>query len=517
MSDIAISHQSVKDIYSQSFAVSDQVTKYNAVVAQDEKKVKEMAALMLSAGFANIVATHSLMSGSNDQAKPVLATPNNLDNQAAQKITTSLPLVADSRPKISNEHASELQNMAADRQVPADKKAVDLIATGAAVLLDSKIDSVVQNSTLAASTESVAQTPASATIASAGGRRTGVVGTGTEQANVVVKTSADVQAPTDANKLERVAALVSTVLVSQTVTVLMNNKADTTSRSDSEVSTSATISSTGGDDVRSQPAVEGGTDITAVNRTGGYVNLWGNIAMLDVLIAVIVSFNKSEALNAKANALASARVVNAAERAGDKTIDASKQNLSGAITSGVTGIAGQSVSTVRSGKALHKESKSLKTNVVKADQLQKGLNTNQNLIDKSANNMVHQGKNLDPNVKNTMSKDDASSLYNIQELRNNHSVIQNQTQNIRQQGEFGNQAVNSIQGMINNSFGVAAAEETKQSDLARADQSVNNEVANSHQQAAKKAIEALAAMQQAVEAACNSNSSTLSSIAERAR
>ncbi|EXU76553.1 hypothetical protein [Erwinia mallotivora] len=516
MSDFAISHQSVKDIYSQSLA-AEQATKNNTILDLSVERAKDISALILSAGLASIYTTNNVMSGSNDQAKPVLATPNDLGNQAAQKITTSLPLVADSRPKVSNEHASALQNLAADRQVPADVKTVELIATGAAVLLASKNDSVVQNSTLAASTESVAQTPASATIASAGGRHTGVVGTGTEQANVVVKTSADVQAPTDANKLERVAALVSTVLVSQAVTVLMNNKADTTSRSDSEVSTSATVSSTGGDDVRSQPAVEGGTDITAADRTGGFVNLWGNIAMLDVLIAFIVSLNKSDALSAKSAAEASARMVNSAARAGQKTIDASKQNLNGAITSGVTGIAGQSVNTTRSVKALNKESKSITNNMAKSNQLEKGLNTNRNMIDKSANNMVHQGKNLDPNVKNTMSKDDASSMYNIQELRNNHSVIQNQTQNIRQQGEFGNQAVNSIQGMINNSFGVAAAEETKESDLARADQSVNNELSSTHQQAGKKATETLAAIQQAIDAAFNSNSSTLSSIAERAR
>ncbi|QUG74595.1 type III secretion system protein [Erwinia sp. E602] len=338
-----------------------------------------------------------------------------------------------------------------------------------------------------------------------------------EQASALVKMSADLQAPSDAGKLEGVAASAATLLASHIPTPKINSKGSESSTPSREV-TSAGALSAGGALTRSQPAIEAGTDITAVESTGSrFINVMGDMRLIEVMNTVNVTLNQAEATAAQSSARATARMVNAAERAGTKTIEAAQQRMNGAITAGVMGVTAQGATTARSLKALGKESKSITQNLGKAHDLEHGLRTNQNAIKQSADTMLQRGSPLDRNVESAMSGHDAKSVLNSESLRRNHSTVQNNTQSIRHQSEFGNQAIHSTQGIVNNSYDVAAASQTREAELARADQSVNSEVSGAHQQAAKKAGETRTALTQALEAALNTNNSTASSISERMR
>ncbi|MCK8404159.1 type III secretion system protein, partial [Erwinia amylovora] len=92
--------------------------------------------------------------------------------------------------------------------------------------------------------------------------------------------------------------------------------------------------------------------------------------------------------------------------------------------------------------------------------------------------------------------------------------VQNNTQKVRTISEFANQVNRSGQGVVEGTFNVEASKESKQADLARADQNVNNELSRTHQQTAKKSAETKAALNQALENTLNNNHSAASAIAE---
>lgn len=338
---------------------------------------------------------------------------------------------------------------------------------------------------------------------------------GAEQTAELVKLSANLQGG-DVNKLERAAVFASTVFSSQINIIQPNNKATATSKS--AIETQATSSAFSSHPARSQAAVEGGTDITAIHRSGpGFINVMGDMKMVALNNQLTVTLTTSESDASKAAAKSMIRAVESADRAGTKGIDAEKQRMNGAISSGLMGAVAQGGTTVRSVKALNKESKSISQNLGAAANLDKGVRQNQEAIKSSADAMLRKGKSLDPKVEATISQPHSESMYKSSQLRNAHNKVGNNTQKIRITSEYANQAIRSGQGVIEGSLNVEAAKESKQADLARADQTVNHEVANTQQQTSKKAAEAEAALNRIFESTLNNNNSAVSTIADRMR
>lgn len=319
----------------------------------------------------------------------------------------------------------------------------------------------------------------------------------------------------DISKLERAAAAASTVFntqpnLQQTVASAGNiNKSLQVSSP-----TTATVSHP----VHSQTPVESGTDITATDAPGRqFINMMGDLKMLELNNLLTVTLTKQESEFAKSSARSSLRAVDAAERSGNKGIDAEKQRMAGAITSGSIGLVGQGVSTTRTVKALHTESKSISNNLGSAARNSSELGIHKASEGSAADTMLHKGQALDKPLENHIGMGSSGLEIAADKSRQLHNKIQLKTNQTRVSSEYSNTAIHSSQKVIDGAFNVEAANETKQAELARADQSVNNEVANTHQQAARKAAESKAALNQALESTLNSKNSTLSSIADRIR
>ncbi|HFT1247929.1 TPA: hypothetical protein ACHUB4_004737 [Escherichia coli] len=264
--------------------------------------------------------------------------------------------------------------------------------------------------------------------------------------------------------------------------------------------------------------VEGGGDITGADiASSGFINVLGDMNLVALNNKLTVTLTKAEADVNKAAAQSSARVVNAAERAGNKSILAARQRLNGAITSGVMGMVAHGATTTATLKALSKESKSITNNLGGARELDKCLRENQSTIKSSSDNMLSEGKQLDSNVEHMMSHPHAETMHESSVLTDKHANIQLSTRKVHTTTEFANQTIHSGREAIQGNFEVDAAKESKQVDLARADQNVNSEVSNTQQQTAKKAAEAKSSLQQVFEATLNNNNSAVSAIAERMR
>ncbi|MFV8988125.1 type III secretion system protein [Serratia fonticola] len=320
----------------------------------------------------------------------------------------------------------------------------------------------------------------------------------------------------DANKAERLAASVPGVLTSQINITQPNNKTADIGKSDSQSSVSNASSSVG--QARSQPAVEGGTDITAADAAGPrFINVVGSMKQLEVSNTITTVMLNAERDANKAAAAATNRSVDAAARAGNKTIEAARQNLNGAITSGALGIAGQGSTTATQMKALNKEGTSITKNLKPAHNLELGVREHQTAIKSGKDTMVHQDKKLSGDVEATMTHPQAADMLASARKRDTHNSVQLATQKSRVTAEYANQGIRSGQGAVEGAFGVSAAEKQKEAELARADRDVNNELANTQSQTAKKAAETNAAIRSMTDTILNANNSAVSSIAERTR
>lgn len=320
----------------------------------------------------------------------------------------------------------------------------------------------------------------------------------------------------DANKAERLAASVPGVLTSQINITQPNNKAADSGKGDSQSTVSNASSSQG--QARSQPAVEGGTDITAADAAGPrFINIVGPMNQIRVSNTITTVMLDAERDANKAAAAATNRSVDAAARAGLKGIEAARQNLNGAITSGVLGIAGQGATTATQMKALNKEGTSITKNLKPAKNLELGVREHQTALKSGKDTMVHQNKKLSGDVEATMSHPQAADLHTAELKRDTHSKIQLDTQKTRVTAEYANQGIRSSQGAIEGAFGVSAAEKQKEAELARADRDVNNELANTQSQTAKKAAETNASIRSMTDTILNANNNAVSSIAERTR
>ncbi|QIU89167.1 type III secretion system protein [Yokenella regensburgei] len=320
----------------------------------------------------------------------------------------------------------------------------------------------------------------------------------------------------DANKAERLAASVPGILTSQINITQPNNKSADIGKSDSQ-STVSTASSSAVQ-ARSQPAVEGGTDITAADAAGPrFINVVGSMKQLEVSNTITTVMLNAERDANKAAAAATNRSVDAAARAGNKTIEAARQNLNGAITSGALGIAGQGATTATQMKALNKEGTSITKNLKPARNLELGVREHQTAIKSGKDTMVHQNKKLSGDVEATMAHPQAADMHASALKRDTHNSVQLATQKSRITAEYANQGIRSGQGAVEGAFGVSAAEKQKEAELARADRDVNNELANTQSQTAKKAAETNAAIRSMTDTILNANNSAVSSIAERTR
>lgn len=323
----------------------------------------------------------------------------------------------------------------------------------------------------------------------------------------------------DANKAERLTAVVPGSSTSQLNITQPNNKPAENSKISSE-STNASASSSG-TSIRSQPlVVGGGTDITAAGDAAPvsmFVNMMGPLNQLELSnkLATVQLDTERNALQAAAQA--SQRGFAAAGRAGDQMIAAAKEHFNGAITAGVLGMTGQAASSGMQFKSLRNEGKSLTHNVKPATNIERGVREQNNAIASSKDKMVHEGNTLPSEVKATMNRSEAADISKSETLRNNHSKVTLATQKVRVGAEYANQAINSVKSSAENAFGISASEKQKEAELARADRDVNNELASTQNQMARKAAEAHAAIKNMTDSVLNSNNSAVSSIAERAR
>jgi len=319
----------------------------------------------------------------------------------------------------------------------------------------------------------------------------------------------------DINKLERAAASAASVFNTQTIPLQATGS---TANGNKVLPVSSPSTAPAAEAMNTRTPVAGGTDITATDALGRqFVNMMGDLKMVELNNLLTVTLAKQEAEFSKSSARSSLRAVDAAERSGNKGIDAEKQRMTGAITSGSIGLIGQGVTTARTMSALKTESKSITNNLASAVKAEGAVGGIQSSASTSTDKMLHQGNSLDGNVSGKMVDSTPSTTGFGNTKRHDHNDLQLKTSQTRVTSDYSNTAINSSQKVIDGAFNVEAATETKQAELARADQSVNNEIANTQQQAAKKSAESKAALNQALENMLNSKNSTLSSIADRIR
>lgn len=335
-----------------------------------------------------------------------------------------------------------------------------------------------------------------------------------EQTKELVKLSENLQKGTDVNKLERIAASASSLVSSQINITQANNKAGEISKLTMTMESSAvnTVSSSG--NARAMAPVAGGTDITAADATGSRTKMFDSF-MLGVMNKIIVAANEQNTSHSRASARSVQNMVTSANNAGNKHIDAEKQRMTGAITSGAVGISGQGAMALCSVKSLKTESASIKNNMGEAIKIETFNGDRQTGAVTNINPLGYRGVQPTTAVTSDLNFYNAQHAQDANLLRNAHSQILNATQRTRAGTEYGNQVFQSGQKVIDNGFNVAASHESKEAELARANQSVNSEVSNAHQQSAKKAAETEAAMRQMQESVLRNNNDAASAISGR--
>lgn len=318
----------------------------------------------------------------------------------------------------------------------------------------------------------------------------------------------------DINKLERAAASAATVFNTQD-TLLQTAGHSHNGNKSVEIPVSSLSSAT--HPIHSQAVLEGGTDITSVDASGNhFINVMGDMKMMVLNNQLTVTLTKQEAELASSAAKSSQRVVEAAARAGTKSIDAEKQRMMGTITSGTLGIVGQGVTATRTMKALKNESNSIGNNLAGATNVEGQQSKCQSSI-KTATAKLPEGATLSNDMGSAMGGGFPSTTSLGTEKRSTHTQMQLKTNYTRVGSDYGNTITQTGQKVIDGSFNVEAANETKKAELARADQSVNNEIASTHQQMARKSAESKAILSQVFENTINNNNSAVSSVADRMR
>lgn len=259
--------------------------------------------------------------------------------------------------------------------------------------------------------------------------------------------------------------------------------------------------------------VKGGADVGMIDVPKfGYVNLIGDPKDIQLKNLLAAIFTKQEFEFNKQATLSSIRAVDAAERSGNKVIAAEKQRAARDITSGVIGVAGQGATTARTTKALNTESKSITNNLAAASKVEAQQMSHQATVASSTDGLLHKGVPLNDSVAAALNSGSPITAGFSAAKRHDHNQVQLNTSKVKVTSDYSNAIIHSGQKIVESGFNTAAANETKEAELARADQTVNNEIANVYQLAAKKSAESGSTLNQAFENMLNSKNSTLSSI-----
>ncbi|WKX25748.1 hypothetical protein [Tatumella ptyseos] len=309
-------------------------------------------------------------------------------------------------------------------------------------------------------------------------------------------------------KFERLAALVSMLLSPPFIQ----------QRSDNVSSTVKRLPPTGErmsvDPVHLPLAPEEGSGISVVtSSTPAFINVSGPmnlVAVSNILTKVLIDADRTATIQA---AQASIRSVTAALRSGENTVESARRNLTGAITSGTLSSVGQGITTLRSIKALGSEAKSITQNLRAARSLELGAKQQVETLANGQGNTLQQrrGSAVEPSVSRTP----AQSMHASGLKHDEHSSVQLKTAKVRLTSDYANQAIHAGKGLVEGAFSVSAATQQKEAELARTDRDINNELASTHGQVAKKNAEAKSALSNTLSGTMMANSSAFSAMADR--
>lgn len=175
----------------------------------------------------------------------------------------------------------------------------------------------------------------------------------------------------------------------------------------------------------------------------------------------------------------------------------------------------QSASAFSAGKALKRESNSIQNNLNKSNQLNEKAELYRNRLQHHKSNMMDEGITIQDDVSSRLAQAQAKCNTESLTLRDNHQQITNSSMKTRIQSEAMTQASRLIHKITQGYFGVKAAEQNKNAEIIRVNQTVSSEVDSVHQQTSKKSGEGESALQQALLAILNNNNDAVSAIASK--
>ncbi|HBA9513511.1 TPA: hypothetical protein J1413_004860 [Escherichia coli] len=253
----------------------------------------------------------------------------------------------------------------------------------------------------------------------------------------------------------------------------------------------------------------------ALDKKTAFSNVFGNVSVLVALQKIISSLNAQENTQNVQAASWSKTTVKLAVQAGDKAISAAKDRLIGSVSAGGVSMLMQGASTFSSIKALKAESNSITNNLGRSNTISRELQESQDSIQSCADSMIHQGSSLESNIQATMSRAHPLNAFESAELRHNHMKVTNNTSKVRVTSDFINQTANSLHSVIQSGAEIGAAAKIKESDLARANQTISNNVEETENRFSKKFSDSESSVRQALSAILNSSNEAVSFISGR--
>lgn len=331
----------------------------------------------------------------------------------------------------------------------------------------------------------------------------------------LVQRLTDSQQGNDIDKIEQVVAGVATLCSAQ----LLSGMESSSRRNDNEKTGKAAMTTAvehSAERVRSHAVVDGGTDMTPAN-TGGYrySNVMGNTGILDAFTDILQSLNRQEAHFNAAAAQWSHLAMTSANTTGQHLVRAAQENQTGAIVAGTLSLGIQGVSAFSVGKALKGDSASIENNLKRSHQLNEKADLAKNGLQHHRDKLINEGIKIDDDVSSRLIQAHAKFSSESQTLQSSHQQISNTALKMRIQSEAVMQASRPIHDITQGAYGVTAAEQNKQAEIMRANQTVSGEVDSVHQQTAKKSSEGESALRQALLAILNNNNDAVSAVASK--
>ncbi|QZN95240.1 IpaC/SipC family type III secretion system effector [Symbiopectobacterium purcellii] len=325
----------------------------------------------------------------------------------------------------------------------------------------------------------------------------------------------DSQQGSDIDKIEQVVAGAATLCSAKLLSGIDNPAMRSANEKPGKTAMTNTVEYTA-ERGRSYAVVDGGTDITPPSPGGyRYSNVMGNMGILDAFTSILQSLNRQEAhFNASA-AQWSHVAMASANATGQHLVRSARENQTGAIVSGALSMGMQSVSAFTAGRSLKAESASIENNLKRSNRLNEQAEQAKNSLQNHRDKLVSEGITVEDEVTARLKR--AHSRLNSESisLRYSHQQISNTSQKTRIQSDALVQASRSIHDITQGSYGVTAAEQNKDAEIMRANQTVSSEVDNVHQQTAKKSSEGESALRQALLAILNNNNDAVSAVASK--